>query len=174
VEVTESVEILAGGGPQDVIEVILALARKMLELAGIDDDPDEALRDGRAMDRWRVMVSAQGGDPDALLPTAAETDLVSAGTGGVIRRLDALAVGQAAWRLGAGRARKEDPVSPTAGVLCRAKVGDRVRAGDPILELLTDEPERFADARSALENAIEIGSEPAEPRPLILETITDG
>lgn len=172
VEVTESVEVLAGGGPADLIEVTLALAGRMLELAGIDADPAEALRDGRAMDRWRSMVSAQGGDPDAPLLTASETDVVRAETDGVIRRLDALAVGQAVWRLGAGRARKEDPVSPTAGIMCRAKVGDRVRAGDPILDLLTDEAHRFADARAALDGAIEIGPEPAPERPLVLETIT--
>jgi thymidine phosphorylase len=172
VEVTESVEVLAGGGPADVIEVTLALARRMLELAQIDDDPAEALRDGRAMDRWRAMVSGQGGDPDAPLPSASETDVVTAEADGVIRRLDALAVGQAVWRLGAGRARKEDPVSPTAGIMCRAKVGDRVSAGDPILELLTDEPDKFADARAALVGAIEIGPEPAPERPLVLETIT--
>jgi thymidine phosphorylase len=172
VEVTESVEVLAGGGPADLIEVTLALAGRMLELAGIDADPAEALRDGRAMDRWRSMVSAQGGDPDAPLLTASETDVVRAETDGVIRRLDALAVGQAVWRLGAGRARKEDPVSPTAGIMCRAKVGDRVRAGDPILDLLTDEAHRFADARAALDGAIEIGREPAPERPLVLETIT--
>jgi thymidine phosphorylase len=172
VEVTESVEVLAGGGPADLIEVTLALAGRMLELAGIDADPAEALRDGRAMDRWRAMVSAQGGDPDAPLLTASETDVVRAETDGVIRRLDALAVGQAVWRLGAGRARKEDPVSPTAGIMCRAKVGDRVRAGDPILDLLTDEAHRFADARAALVGAIEIGREPAPERPLVLETIT--
>jgi thymidine phosphorylase len=172
VEVTESVEVLAGGGPADLIEVTLALAGRMLELAGIEADPAEALRDGRAMDRWRAMVSAQGGDPDAPLLTASETDVVRAETDGVIRRLDALAVGQAVWRLGAGRARKEDPVSPTAGIMCRAKVGDRVRAGDPILDLLTDEAHRFADARAALDGAIEIGREPAPERPLVLETIT--
>jgi thymidine phosphorylase len=116
-------------------------------------------------------VAGQGGDPDAELATARESDVVTAATDGVIRRLDALAVGQAVWRLGAGRARQEDPVSPTAGVLCRAKVGDVVRAGDPVLELLTDEAQRFVDAREALADAIEIGPEAAAPRPLIVDTI---
>jgi thymidine phosphorylase len=171
VEVTESVEVLAGGGPQDVIDLTLVLADKMLELGGMDGDPAAALRDGRAMDRWRALVAGQGGDPDAELATAREGDVVVAATDGVIRRLDALAVGQAAWRLGAGRARQEDPVSPTAGVLCRAKVGDVVRAGQPVLELLTDDAERFVDAREALADAIEIGPEAATPRPLIVDTI---
>ena len=174
VEVTESVEVLAGGGPQDLIDVTLALAEKMLELAGVDEDPAAALRDGRAMDRWRALISAQGGDPDAPLPTARAQDTVVAESDGVIGRLDALAVGQAVWRLGAGRARKEDAVSATAGVLCHAKVGDTVRKGAPVLELHTDEPERFADARAALEGAIEIGPTPVPERPLILETITSG
>ena len=172
VEMAEAVEILAGGGPPDVIDVTIALAEKMLEWAGVDADPRAALADGRAMDRWRALVAGQGGDPDAPLPKAQENDIVTADTGGYIRRLDALSVGQAAWRLGAGRSRKEDPVSPTAGVLCRAKVGETVTAGQAILELLTDEPERFADAREALEDAIEIGPEPADPRPLVLESIS--
>ena len=172
VEVVESVEVLAGGGPSDVVEVTLALARQMLDLAGIDQDPAAALADGRAMDRWRAMVSAQGGDPDAPLPTATEREVVTAQKTGVVTQLDALAVGRAAWRLGAGRARKEDPVSATAGVVCQAKVGDRVHAGEPVVELLTDDADRFPEARAALDGGIEIGPEAAPARPLILETIT--
>jgi thymidine phosphorylase len=146
VEVEESVEVLAGGGPEDLVEITLALAREMVELAGLDTDPADALADGRAMDRWRAIVAAQGGDPDAALPTAPETDVLTADTDGVVQRLDARAVGVAAWRLGAGRARKEDAVSATAGVVCHAKVGDTVRAGDTLLELRADDPARFADA----------------------------
>ncbi|HEY8057211.1 MAG TPA: thymidine phosphorylase, partial [Acidimicrobiales bacterium] len=127
VEVEESVEVLAGGGPEDLVEVTLALAREMVELAGLDVDPAVALADGRAMDRWRAIVAAQGGDPDAPLPVAAEQEVLSADADGVVQRLDAMAVGVAAWRLGAGRARKEDAVSATAGVICHAKVGDSVR-----------------------------------------------
>jgi thymidine phosphorylase len=166
------VEVLAGGGPADLVEVTLALAREMVALAGVDADPAEALADGRAMDRWRAIVAAQGGDPDAPLPMAAETETVTADADGVIQHLDARAVGVAAWRLGAGRARKEDEVSATAGVVCHAKVGDTVRTGDPVLELRTDEPERFAAAREALAGAWVIGPDPAEPPPLLLDRIT--
>ncbi len=162
-EVEESVEVLAGGGPADVVEVTLALAREMVDLAGLDIDPADALADGRAMDRWRAMVAAQGGDPDAPLPVATENDMVRADADGVLQRLDARAVGVAAWRLGAGRARKEDKVSATAGVICHAKVGDVVRAGEPLLELRTDESHRFASAREALADGWTIGPEPAEP-----------
>jgi thymidine phosphorylase len=172
VEVEESVEVLAGGGPPDLVEVTLALAREMLALAGVDGDPADALADGRAMDRWRAIVAAQGGDPDAPLPQAPETELVTAEADGVMQRLDARAVGEAAWRLGAGRARKEHAVSATAGVVCHAKVGDPVRAGDPVLELRADDPSRFARAQDSLAGAWSIGPEAAEPPPLLLDRIT--
>jgi thymidine phosphorylase len=170
-EVAESLEVLVGGGPPDVVELTLTLAREMLSAAGLGDvDPADALRDGRAMDVWRRMVSAQGGDPAAPLPSARERHVVTVPVSGVLTRLDALAVGVAAWRLGAGRARKEDPVSPGAGVVLLAKPGDRVQAGQPLLELHTDEPERFARAVEALDGGYDIGG-PPEPRPLVIERI---
>jgi thymidine phosphorylase len=159
-EVAESVDVLAGGGPSDVVELTLALAREMLAGAGRDDvDPADALRDGRAMDVWRRMIAAQGGDPSAPLPVAAERHVVTAPASGALTRLDALAVGVAAWRLGAGRARKEDAVSAGAGVVLHAKPGDEVRRGEPLLELHTDEPARFEAALAALEDGYDI--EPA-------------
>jgi thymidine phosphorylase len=150
-EVRESVEVLAGGGPADVVALTLALAREMLALAGIDTDPADALADGRAMDAWKAMIRAQGGDPDAALPTARESQVVTAPADGVLTRLDALAVGVASWRLGAGRARKEDPVQAGAGIELHAKPGDAVRAGQPLMTLHTDTPERFPRALEALE-----------------------
>ena len=167
VEVTESVETLAGGGPADLVEVTLALAREMLALVSIDADPADVLRSGKAMDHWRRMIRAQGGDPDAPLPVATERQVVTADRDGYLRRLDCRAVGNAVWRLGAGRARKEDVVSATAGALCHAKPGDQVRNGQPVLELCADDPARIADALSALEGAVEIGDEPPPVRPLI-------
>ncbi|HEX9230461.1 MAG TPA: thymidine phosphorylase [Jatrophihabitantaceae bacterium] len=170
-EVAESLEVLVGGGPPDVVELTLTLAREMLSAAGLGDvDPADALRDGRAMDVWRRMISAQGGDPDAPLPSARERHVVTAPASGVLTRLDALAVGVAAWRLGAGRARKEDPVSPGAGVVLLAKPGDRVQAGQPLLELHADEPERFARAVDALDGGYDIGAAPPS-RPLVIERI---
>lgn len=169
-EVRESVEVLAGGGPADVVELTVALAREMLQLSGIDADPAEALRDGRAMDVWRRMVAAQGGDPDAKLPTARHTDTVVAEADGVLTRLDAMAVGLAAWRLGAGRARKEDPVQAGAGVEMHAKPGDTVTKGQPLLTLHTDTPEAFARARAALDGGIGIGAT-HEPTPLMIDRI---
>jgi thymidine phosphorylase len=170
-EVRESLEVLAGGGPADVVELTLALAREMLDAAGLTDaDPAVALRDGRAMDAWRRMIAAQGGDPDAPLPTARETHVVTAPQSGVLTRLDAMAVGVAAWRLGAGRARKEDPVAAGAGVVLHAKPGDRVTAGAPLLELHTDEPDRFAGALAALEGGYDVGADAPERR-LVLDRI---
>ena len=170
-EVRESVEVLAGGGPADVVELTLALAREMLAGAGLDDvDPADALRDGRAMDVWRAMIAAQGGDPDAPLPVARETHVVTAPASGVLTRLDALAVGTAAWRLGAGRARKEDPVSAGAGVVLLAKPGDEVRAGEPLLELHADDPARFERALAALDGGYDIGAT-APAQPLVLDPI---
>jgi thymidine phosphorylase len=169
-EVAEALEVLDGGGPADVVELTLALAREMLGAAGIDADPADALRDGRAMDVWRRMIAAQGGDPSAPLPAAHETHLVPADASGVLTKLDALAVGTAAWRLGAGRARKEDAVSFAAGVVMRAKPGDTVREGQPLLELHADDSSRFERAIAALDGGIEIGAS-YDPPPLVLDRI---
>ena len=175
-EVRESVEVLAGGGPQDVVDLTVALAVEMLAGAGRPQDEDEvraALADGRAMDVWRRMISAQGGDPDAELPTARETETVLADSDGVLTTLDAYAVGLAAWRLGAGRARKEDPVQAAAGIEMHAKPGDEVRAGQPLMTLHTDTPERFARAREALAGGWQIGEDgPAGARSVVLDRIT--
>jgi len=171
-EVEESVAALRGQGPADLVEVTLALAAEMLRLAGIDADPAAALADGRALERYRAMIAAQGGDPDAPLPQAAVSAVVTAPETGWLRRLDARAVGAAAWRLGAGRARKEDPVSAAAGVLCLAKPGDQVEAGQPVLELRTDTESLLTGARAALAGAIEIGGEPPPPAPLVIERIS--
>jgi thymidine phosphorylase len=156
-EIRESVEVLAGGGPADVVELTLALAREMLDAAGIKDaDPAKALADGSAMDVWRRMISAQGGDPDAALPVAREQHVVTASASGVLTRMDAYAVGVGAWRLGAGRARKEDPVQAGAGIELHAKPGDTVVAGQPLLTLHTDTPEKFDYALAALEGGYDI------------------
>jgi thymidine phosphorylase len=173
IEVQESVDVLAGGGPADVVELTLALAREMLQAAGRDDvDPADKLADGSAMDVWRAMISAQGGDPDAALPVARERHVVTASTSGVLTRLDAMAVGLAAWRLGAGRARKEDPVQAGAGVVWHARPGDRVEAGAPLFTLLTDTPERFDRALAALEGGYDVGDGAAyTPAPLIIDRI---
>ncbi|HEX9066163.1 MAG TPA: thymidine phosphorylase, partial [Streptosporangiaceae bacterium] len=160
VEVQESVLALRNEGPNDLVEVTLALAREMLALAGLEEDPAAALADGRALETYRKMVAGQGGDPGAELPEARHVQVVEAGADGWVRDLDALAVGTAAWRLGAGRARKEDPVSAGAGIICLAKPGEQVSRGQPVLELRTDEPERFERARQALAAGIEIGPEP--------------
>jgi thymidine phosphorylase len=174
-EVRESVEVLAGGGPEDVVELTIALAREMLAGAGREDvDPADALRDGRAMDAWRRMIGAQGGDPDAPLPEAKESHEVLAPADGVLTTLDALKVGVAAWRLGAGRARKEDPVQAGAGVEMHAKPGAVVRSGEKLLTLHTDIPERFERALEALDGAFTVAPEGSRPDllPLVIEKIS--
>ena len=173
-EVRESVEVLQGGGPPDVVELTLALAREMVAAAGKGDiDPADALENGRAMDVWRQMIRAQGGDPDAALPTAKETHQVLAPADGVLVELDALAVGVAAWRLGAGRARKEDPVQAAAGVELHFKPGAVVRGGEPLLTLHTDTPERFERALEALEGGFTIAPEGSRPDlpPIVIDRI---
>jgi thymidine phosphorylase len=171
-EVAEAVEVLDGGGPDDVVELTVALAREMLGAAGRDDvDPADRLRDGSAMDVWRRMIRAQGGDPDAPLPAARETHVLRAPRAGVLTRLDAMAVGLAAWRLGAGRARKEDPVQAAAGVVVHAKPGDTVTEGQDLLTLHTDEPERFERALAVVEDGIEIGDEAGEPASLVIDRV---
>ena len=173
-EVRESVEVLAGGGPPDVIELTVTLAREMLAAAGApgDVDPATVLKDGTAMDVWRDMIRAQGGDPSASLATARETHDILAPADGVLLRLDAYQIGVAAWRLGAGRARKEDPVSAAAGVELHAKPGSLVRAGQPLLTLHADDAVRFGRAVEALEGAIEVGPPGSRPdQPLLLDRI---
>ncbi len=172
-EVRESVEVLEGGGPADVVELTVALAREMLSGAGREDtDPAEVLASGGAMDTWRRMISAQGGDPAARLPTARETHVVRAPTSGVLTRLDAMAVGTAAWRLGAGRARQGDAVQPGAGVEWHARPGDEVTAGAPLLSLHSDEPERFERALAALEDGFDVGpAGSGTSAPLLLDRI---
>jgi thymidine phosphorylase len=162
-EVRESVEVLDGGGPADVVELTVALAREMLALAGQPDaDVEGSLQNGSAMDSWRAMIAAQGGDPDAALPTARETHVVTADRDGILVKQEALPFGIAAWRLGAGRARKEDPVQHAAGIDLHAKPGDTVRAGQPLFTLSADEPARFARALDALDGAWAIG-DPGSP-----------
>jgi thymidine phosphorylase len=172
-EVVEAVEVLAGGGPDDIVDLTLALAREMLDLVGLDEvDPAEVLAHGGAMDAWRAMVRAQGGDPTALLPRAVEVEVVPAPASGTLSRLDAMAVGVAAWRLGAGRARKEDAVSAVAGVTWRATVGDEVVEGEPLLELHFDDPSRLEGALAALAGAVEVSPTPVDPPPMILGRVS--
>jgi thymidine phosphorylase len=173
IEVTESVEVLAGGGPPDVVELTLALAREMLAGAGVTDvDPADKLTDGSAMDTWKAMIRAQGGDPDAELPVARESHVVASPATGTLTRLDAMAVGLAAWRLGAGRARKEDPVQAGAGVVWHARPGDQVTEGQPLFTLLTDEPERFERALASLEGGYDVGDGSTyESTPVLLDRV---
>jgi thymidine phosphorylase len=168
-EVAEAIHALSGEGPDDLLEITLTLARHMLELAGLDADPAEAIASGRALDTFKKMIKAQGGDPDAPLPQAAHRQpALQAPTTGWITRLDARAVGVAAWRLGAGRARKEDAVSYSAGIRCLAKPGDHVNQGEHVLELHADDLARFAPAIEALDGALTIGTEPPPRQPLIV------
>jgi thymidine phosphorylase len=172
-EVQESLDVLAGGGPSDVVELTCDLAREMLRLVGKTDvDVEAALKDGRAMDKWRSMISAQGGDPDAALPTAKESHVVLAEHDGFVNQMDALAVGIASWRLGAGRARKEDQIQFGAGIDLHVSLGDKVSKGQPLLTLHTDEPARFERAIDALGDQIVIGETlTAKPKQIILDRI---
>ncbi|HWV27392.1 MAG TPA: thymidine phosphorylase, partial [Aeromicrobium sp.] len=171
-EVAESVEVLAGGGPADVVELTVVLAREMLAAAGKDAiDPADVLASGRAMDVWKAMIRAQGGDPDAPLPVAKHTHDVVASTDGTLTRLDAFSVGVAAWRLGAGRSRPGETVQATAGVVMHAKPGDRITAGQPLLTLHTDTPERFERAIEALEGGYQIGAEAPVRHSVVIDTI---
>jgi thymidine phosphorylase len=172
VEVTESLEVLAGGGPADVVELTLALAREMLDAAGLPDvDPAAALRDGRAMDSWRAMIRAQGGDPDAPMPAAPEVEVVRAEQDGHLAAVDAYAMGVAAWRLGAGRARKEDPVSVSAGVVLHKRPGDPVRAGDVLYEVRAEDRARIPAALAEAASAVRIAPTAPVPTPLVIERI---
>jgi len=173
IEVRESVEVLSGGGPADVVELTVRLAEEMLEAAGKGgQDVRAALQDGRALDAWNRMIRAQGGDPEAPMAVAKHNEQILAERDGFVTAMDAYAVGVAAWRLGAGRARKEDPVQAGAGVEIHRKPGDPVRKGEPILTLLTDTPDRFERAKEALAGGIHIGDSAPDPTPVILDRIS--
>jgi len=172
-EVEESVEVLAGGGPADVIELTVELAREMLSQAGVTGvDPSENLRNGKAMDKWRQMISAQGGDPDAELPKAKHSHQILATESGFVSRLDALEVGIASWRLGAGRERKEDAVQFGAGIELNVQIGSRIEAGQPLMTLFTDTEEKFERAIELASGAVEISNSSVAQRKLILGRIS--
>jgi thymidine phosphorylase len=170
-EVTESVDVLRGGGPGDVRELTLALARLMVGLTGLDADPEAKLDDGSAYEVYRAMIAAQGGDPDAPMPVATLRESVLAPRAGVVESIDAYTVGVAAWRLGAGRARKEDPVSATAGVLTLVRVGDHVDAGQPLFELHADDDAHLGRGRDTIGDAVTVGDGPAPRPPLLLDLV---
>ena len=177
-EVRESVEVLAGGGPSDIVELTVLLAREMLETVGITNvDPADMLKNGKAMDIWRQMISAQGGDPDAKLPTAKENLVITAPSSGTILSMDAMKVGLAAWRLGAGRSRQGEAVQAGAGIEMHAKPGDVVAAGSALYTLHTDTPAAFIRAQESLINSVTIGDLPKDGKidrlPLVVERITD-
>ena len=177
-EVRESIEVLAGGGPSDVVELTVLLAQEMLELAGIKGaDPAAALKNGKAMDVWRTMIRAQGGDPDAKLPVAKENLTITAHSTGTVLSMDAMKVGLAAWRLGAGRSRQGEAVQAGAGIEIHAKPGDNVKNGAPLFTLHTDTPAAFARAQESLVDSVRIGGLAAgstiDRLPLIIERITD-
>jgi len=171
-EVRESIEVLQGGGPADVVELTILLAREMLDAAQVKGkDPEKALSDGSAMDHWRRMVAAQGGNPDAPLPTAKHQEVISADNDGVIASMNALQVGISAWRLGAGRERQGEKVQAGAGIEIHAKPGAAIKKGEPLFTLHTDESARFERAKAALTGAVEIGDKVADHLPLVLEKI---
>jgi len=172
-EVAEAIEVLAGGGPPDVVELTLRLAEGMLELAGVDGrDPAQTLRDGSAMDRFRRLVSAQGGDLSVPLPVGACSENVIAYRNGTMADIDAMAVGLAAWRLGAGRSRPGDQVQSGAGLRIHRRAGEPVSTGEPVFTLYTDTPERFGAAMAELDGAWSVGDTPPRARPLIIDRIT--
>jgi len=173
-EVRESIEVLAGGGPVDVVELTILLAREMIDAAGIvGKDPADALKDGSAMDHWKRMIAAQGGNPDAKLPVAREKHLITATESGVMTKMDAMKIGVSAWRLGAGRSKQGEKVQAGAGIEMHFKPGDHIKKGDPLLTLHTDEPARFERAIEILSGAIEIKENGKVDRlPLVIERIT--
>lgn len=171
-EVRESLEVLAGGGPADVVELTILLAQEMLDAAGVSGkNPESALKNGSAMDHWRRMVRAQGGDPNAALPIAREKKVITAEKSGVISSMNALQVGISVWRLGAGRERQGEKVQAGAGIEIHAKPGSQVNKGDPIFTLHTDEEARFERAEAALSGAVVIGTSPVERLPLVVTKI---
>src|ERR1700683_2138091 len=171
IEVQEAIDVLSGGGPADIRDLSVAEAEAMLQLAGLDGDPAKALADGRALDKFREMIQAQGGDLSQPMALGQTLGTVTAWRDGVVRRVGALKGGVASWRLGAGRSRPGETVSAAAGVICHAKPGERVVIGQPIVELRGDDPARLEAAKAELDGAIDIGDDAPAVRPLVLERI---
>ena len=173
VEVAESLDVLAGGGPDDVVELTVALAREMVDAAGLDGlDPADTLADGSAMDCFRALVAAQGGDLSQPLPVGSQTETVVAPHSGTMGDIDAMAVGLAVWRLGAGRAAPGHQVQFGAGVRIHRRPGEPVAAGEPLFTLTTDTPERFSAALAELDGGWSVGDSAPPVRPLIIDRIT--
>jgi thymidine phosphorylase len=172
-EVEETLEVLAGGGPSDVVDLTVMLAEEMLRLVGVSGDVRAALNDGRAMDKWNEMISAQGGDPKAALPKAANSHVIRASSSGVLSTLDALSVGIASWRLGAGRAKKEDVLDLSAGIELHVTQGEKVAAGDPLMTLFANDETKFARALEALEGGYSITESAGTERRLLLGRVTE-
>jgi thymidine phosphorylase len=172
-EVTEALEVLAGGGPPDVVGLTVALAREMLEIAGIDRlDPEQTLRDGTAMDRFRALIAAQGGDLSVPLPVGAYSETVTTNRNGTMGDIDAMAVGLAVWRLGAGRSRPGEQVQAGAGIRIHRRPGSPVATGDTLFTLYTDTPERFPSALAELDAGYTVSDSIPAERPLIIDRIT--
>jgi thymidine phosphorylase len=172
-EVAEALEVLAGGGPPDVVALTVGLAREMLDIAGIDRrDPEQTLRDGTAMDRFRALIAAQGGDLSVPLPVGKYSETVTSNRNGTMGDIDAMAVGLAVWRLGAGRSRPGEQVQAGAGIQIHRRSGSPVAAGDALFTLYTDTPERFPTALAELDAGFKVGDSPPAERPLIIDRIT--
>ncbi|MHC9291603.1 thymidine phosphorylase [Mycobacterium sp. LTG2003] len=172
VEVAESLEVLSGGGPDDVVALTLALATEMLNAAGIDGvDPADTLRDGSAMDRFRALVAAQGGDLSQPLPVGSASETVTAPRAGVMGDVDAMGVAMAAWRLGAGRAQPGEPVQFGAGVRIHRRQGEPVSAGEALFTLYTDTPDRLPAALAELDGAWAVGESRPVDLPLVIDRI---
>lgn len=168
-EVEESVEVLSGGGPEDVVELTVQIAAEMLRLSGVDADPRENLANGKALDKWREMISAQGGDPEAPMAKAKHVEKIHADSDGFLN-LDALGVGMASWRLGAGREKQGDGVQSAAGVVLHKTQGEKVSSGDLLAELHTDTEEKIQGAKQDMAKATKIESESSR-MPIILKEL---
>ncbi|HLX31868.1 MAG TPA: thymidine phosphorylase [Gaiellaceae bacterium] len=179
VEVREAVETVSGGGPEDFRELVVDAAAQLLALSDLEVDEAEgrrraeaAIADGSARATYERWILAQGGDPDlAALPVAPVVREIRSPTAGFVRELQAREVGMAAVDLGAGRHRAGDPVDHAVGVICSKKRGDAVQEGEPLAEIHARTDDAASAAEAALLAAYEIGAEPPEPRPLVLEVI---
>lgn len=185
-EVRESIECLKGRGPDDLMEVSLELAAEMLVLGGVAatreaalDRCRRAIADGSALERFRSVVIAQGGDPkvcdapEEILPRAECIEVITSETDGYLSRLAAWSVGHASMLLGAGRTTAEGTIDPAAGIVLMKTVGDRVRAGEVIAELHFNPSHSHAlpAAVAMFHKAVAIGPEPVARPPLILERL---